>query len=230
METPHLPEPRQEGAAPSPGTEATATAVPQGPPSAGGSLPVLTASPWPAPGTRARATWAGWRLGSRGLGVLASLSNELSPVCPQGLGCVCLSAGFSLWRPLGEGDKDNTKWPPWPTVCCQKPTVPSQPASGKPVALCGGRGGDSGRGQAPAQPAGEAGCGAGGSGSGTPTPPRSTTRELLTVCSRPERYWEPPPPRGAMGGTGDGCGGQAAPPPTYQCPPLSGRSWPLLPL
>lgn len=26
-----------------------------------------------------------------------------------------------------------------------------------------------------------------------------------------------------------GVGGQAAPPPTYQCPPLSGRSWPPLP-
>lgn len=141
-ETPHLPEPRQEGASPSPGTEATATAIPRGPhpqqvAACRSSLPPpgLPQGPEPEPHGR------GGSLGSWGLRVSASLSNELSPVCPQGLGCVCLPAGFYLWRPLGEGDKDNRKWPPWPTVCCQKPTVPSQLASGKPVALCGGQGG-----------------------------------------------------------------------------------------
>lgn len=60
-------------------------------------------------------------------------------------------------------------------------------------------------------------------------PPDTTTLhdsgELLTVCSWPERYWEL---REEQRGTGVGT--QAAPPPTHQCPPLSGRSWPLLPL
>ena len=50
-------------------------------------------------------------------------------------------------------------------------------------------------------------------------------RGVTTVCSRPERRWEP-----GVGRRGTGVGGQAAPPPASQCPPLSGPSWPPLPL
>lgn len=116
--------------------------------------------------------------------------------------------------------------PPWPTVCCQKPTVPSQLASGKPVALCGAQGGiRTEPGSCPAR-----------WGSrlwgwqlwhGPPTHHHApglwgvTDRLLLASAVLGDR----------REATGDGCvGTQAAPPPTYQCPPLSGRSWPLLPL
>lgn len=225
-ETPHRPEPRQEGASPGPGTEATATAIPRGPhpqqvAACQSSLPPPGLPQGPEPEPQGRV--AVWGAGVSGSPHLSAMSCPLS--VPKAWAASVSLQVFICGGHLGKATRTTQNGHPGPpSVVRSQQSQASWPQENQSP-FVGGRE-VSGRSQAPAQPAGEAGCGAGGSG----TAPRHTTTlqdsgELLTVCSWPRRYWEPGEEQ-----RGTGVGTQAAPPPTYQCPPLSGRSWPLLPL
>lgn len=111
METPHRPEPRQEGASPGPGTEATATAIPRGPhpqqvAACQSSLPPPGLPQGPEPEPQGRV--AVWGAGVSGSPHLSAMSCPcLSPRPGLRLSpCRFLSVA-ATWG----GDKDNPKWP-----------------------------------------------------------------------------------------------------------------------
>lgn len=101
----------------------------------------------PAPGARTKHARVGWQSGGLGSQGLRISQQWAAPGCPQGRDASVPLQVSICDGSLGRADEDGTKWPPWPTICCQKPTVPNQLASRKPV--MGGGVGNSGRSQAP---------------------------------------------------------------------------------